>query len=582
MFQRVVVIVLALGAGLAGAYSLQLFGTRDGADETTPQTRPKPAPTSGRWGGAADSDAGSAALGSDEVDFAASLVPLDAFLFVRAESMSSVESLIQRAAGAVDPSVAAMLNGRGILEMMLGSIGGDSSQIDWDRPLCFAMSMPGGTTQPVPTAILPVRSPELFLRDLRTPPGLAEPESRGDYVGISFGPAYRLGTQLSPIAGDMPPGSVAVRLRMAPLRPLLEEGLRKAREMESLMGDVTMPLAYEAGRRFGEDLIMDLEELELGIDLDDDFLEVFYGGGLVDGSRFAMPNPEAPGSLDAVAGLISSEDDLVLMTSWSREFLEGPATDFFAFFSELFEAEGQEAAQLESLERAVEYLPMLGNECAVFGNFEVGNTRLAAVYRPPATGPMIGGILDWIEDAGMEEVLVEGPVEEELDGGRAVRFRVSFAGADLGDEAARFFEGVGLFFGSDEIEMMLVGRDGRLAMFVGGDESWREESIARMGSEAAPSDVAGLPEALQFARGGSPSFLYSMDVNVILREMVRGIALHMGLDPTEELAELERSIGSEPVRIVSWGSFKGERFEGGTSLDWERFAQMMSALQGGF
>lgn len=585
---------LALTLGLAGTYALREWGGVGGSPDSPEHSssasavdapgaagRPLPAPTGGADAPRPTSGPGAAA---DEVDGAAALVPLDAFCYLRIDSLGELEDFVRQAIGEIDPAMAGSFDARGALQMALASMGGEASLVDWQRPMGLALSMPGGAAQPVATAIVPVTSAERFVAGLQLPPNFAAPRTSEDYVGVAMGPNYRLGSKPAAIALDLPPGRIAARIHFDPIRALVGQSIQQVRQVDPRQLGLSDADAhyYRAGQEFAVDFYDDIEQLELGFDWGSAGTEMTFGTTFAEGSAFAMPAASDPVDASTLARMLEGDEDFVFASTWGPEFLEGPLRTVFERAIELADAD---EGDVERARMALALAPMAGRQFLAFGDIEVGAAHAGIVLRPPVVEPILDSLVAQIEDSPLGLLLVEPPVEHEREGGRDLRMRFLLEVPEDGGwspEDTRALEGLSVLCGSDEVEVRLVSRGRDLAVLLGADAAWLDAAGARVGAESgADAEVdSRLAGPLSTLAGGSPTFLYRVDALAVMREAIRLSAEHMDLDPSEDLRRLERGVGEDPLEILSYGGADGRRWSATLRMDWARLGLLGQAIGG--
>lgn len=581
---------LALTLGLAGTYALREYGGFGGPaePENGPAERPKSGPAGPTGRSIPEPTGGEANAGPeirpDEIDIAATLVPLDAFCYLRIDSLGQLEEFVQEALEEIDPAMARSIDARGMLQMMLGSLGGDAALVDWQRPMGLALSMPGGAAQPVATMIVPVTSAKRFADALTLPPGFATPQAREDYVGVAMGPNYRLGSKPADIALDLPRGRIAARIHFDPIRTLIDQGVQQVRQMDPQQLGMSAADAhfYRAGQDLAIDFYADIEELEFGFDWGTAGTEMTLGTVFSDGSPFAMPSTQEPVAAATMARMLGGGEDFVFASTWGPEFLDGPLRNVFERCVELGGTDANESA-IERARTMLALAPMIGRQFLAFGDLEVGSAHAGLVLRPPVVGPILDTLVAQIEGSPLGLLLVEPPTEHELEGGRDLRMRFHLDVPEDGGwspEDARALEGLSMLCGSDEIELRLISRGGDLAILLGGDEAWLDASSRRVGAEGEVEVDSRLAGPFSTLAGGSPTYLYRVDVLACMREMVRLTAAHMDLDPSEDLMRLERAVGSDPLEVLSYGAADGRRWTATVHMDWTRLGLLGRAIGG--
>ncbi len=516
---------------------------------------------------------------SDEVSVPVALIPRDAFFYLEVRSIGWLNSVLEEVTGSIDPQLALMADGDVLLAQALGVVGGDPAQIDRRRTLALAAAMPAGTGQPAVTVILPVHEPTEFARSLRLPPGFAEPRLQAGYVGLTMGPSYPVSPTGGEIARDLLPGALSARLSIEPVRPFFEPALEQARTRGRMAAEsMPAPGAYMAGQDFALELMRDLQELEIGLDYEQQVLEVHTAIELSEDSSLVLPGSADAVDLARLGAFVRPEDNLVALAGWDQRLIDDVLQPLFDSVSDWSMSEEDELA-LDKLDSFLSATSTVGEQVGVCGRFELGASRLAIVGRPPEPEALMAGAPLALAALPLAETGLElAPLETvELEGGSALHLTVDLSGEAEDTELERALEGCRLIFGSDQVTLRLAQREGWMGLFVGGDEAWMEEMLATMQGEQQPEgELAAL---LAHTRGARAAVVYRVDLRALVVNLVRLVSEHMGMEPSEDLERLDSLAGSEPLWLEAYGGLVGTRWSGGGRFDTGRLMALMSVLE---
>ena len=516
---------------------------------------------------------------SDEVSVPVALIPRDAFFYLEVRSIGWLNSVLEEVTGSIDPQLALMADGDVLLAQALGVVGGDPAQIDRRRTLALAAAMPAGTGQPAVTVILPVHEPTEFARSLRLPPGFAEPRLQAGYVGLTMGPSYPVSPTGGEIARDLLPGALSARLSIEPVRPFFEPALEQARTRGRMAAEsMPAPGAYMAGQDFALELMRDLQELEIGLDYEQQVLEVHTTIELSEDSSLVLPGSADAVDLARLGAFVRPEDNLVALAGWDQRLIDDVLQPLFDSVSDWSMSEEDELA-LDKLDSFLSATSTVGEQVGVCGRFELGASRLAIVGRPPEPEALMAGAPLALAALPLAETGLElAPLETvELEGGSALHLTVDLSGEAEDTELERALEGCRLIFGSDQVTLRLAQREGWMGLFVGGDEAWMEEMLATMQGEQQPEgELAAL---LAHTRGARAAVVYRVDLRALVVNLVRLVSEHMGMEPSEDLERLDSLAGSEPLWLEAYGGLVGTRWSGGGRFDTGRLMALMSVLE---
>ena len=170
----------------------------------------------------------------------------------------------------------------------------------------------------------------------------------------------------------------------------------------------------------------------------------------------------------------------------------------------------------------------------------------------------------------------------EVEDGRAARLTIDLATTPEGDTAenARVREMLAILFGTDQVELQVTSRGGWFLITLGGEGTWRDDTIARAGAEGAERQaLPELAELVERGRGASPVAAYRVDLVAIQRNLMTLMATQMNLDPSAEVERLESAVGADELFLSGYGAVLGDRWVTGTRLDFGRFLTLMEMMQ---
>jgi hypothetical protein len=518
---------------------------------------------------------------ADELGSPTELIPEEAFVYIQLASLNSFKDLMELVAARMDPMMAGAITPDAMLGQMLGMVGADPTMVDQNRPVGIAMAMPEGAMQPTPTLILPVGDPAVFARSLTLPPGNALPEVTEHYVGICLSPSYNPMSAPNDMSRDLPDTGFAMRIRMEPIMPMLRPGMEQAqaeaRKAAEASG-VSMP-GYTAGVEFSMSLMESLQVMDLGFEIEGEQVDIRFGMEFAEGSDLALEPSESTASLRELSGYLNQGDTFSMVAAWDRDFLRQTVTPMLDQVLSFAESE-EERASVEAVVNALNMAPMFGHQVALSGHFEVGHMRSAFFFQPEAPDALFQAFPVALEGLDLESMgLVVSPLEDvELKGGRCAHLTLSLAEVDGDPVKQRQQEAFGLLWGGTEIDLFLASKDGHMAVLMGGEDEWRNAHLAQLGQPGTPPEGL-LGEALRRVENDAAGMVYQLDMLGVMTGTLQLMAEHMGLDPTEEIAVLREKAGGDTLPITVFAGIEGTRWNGGMSVDWNSFMDLMEAAQ---
>jgi hypothetical protein len=511
-------------------------------------------------------------------DEAASLVPADAAILVRVESLTGMAELARAFAslGEEEPPTAA--------EILAGySYPGPAANVDPARPLYLAVAF--APTQPAPdlTWIVPAVS--------GTPLGLDNSDdaytlhTAGDYTSITSRPGVARPNAPSPLVAALPPGLVAVHLDLATLierfRPLIDMGLRQAEtSLDSLPTDPSMP--FDPSEIFAwyfgvaRDILASAEALDIALARDVEALMLRGRYRVKPGSPQEFARVETV-ALVPLLGLVDPGASMQMATSGSWK-------DMLDMSADLVEtAVGLYPEPIRSdLERVLTLQEALGEALlpgvAMGGDFTTEGVRLCYVLRASDPERVLVGIEEMMRafDHG-DGLAVVGPAERlVLAGfeGRVMPFEIRREAfvkmlAMVGEEPDQKVEQMIATIYGRNLRVALAARGEFVAVAMGNNDSVLRADIERLAHPALPS-----PKMLTLCDEIPPGAF------ALIQHLDFGRALGRFFEAMRGVMDFPLPVFPErDFSFDFWGSALEREYTGGVRMDLAELLGFVGAMQ---
>lgn len=484
-------------------------------------------------------------------DAAASLVPSDATILVRVESLAELADLARAFAIPDDyepPTPAELLASC--------AYPGPAANVDPTRPVYVAVGFAPDQPAPGLTWIVPAASGVALALD--NSDGAYTLHTAGDYTSITSRPGVARPSAPSPLVTALPPGLVAVHVDLATLierfRPLIDMGLRQGETaLDSLPSDPSLPIdpseMFEWYFEFARDCLASAEALDLALGRAGD--ELTLRGRY----RVKAESPQVFARFETVA--FSPLASLVDPEAPIQMLVNGSWKDMLATVADLVETSvGMYPEPLRSdLERSLTLQESLADVLlpgiAMASDFTTEGVRLCYVLRARDPARAQAGIEEMMRAFDHGDGLVKiGPAERlVLTGfeGRVlpVEFRHEAMAKMLALGAEEQPPGLG-----QEMEQMidtLYGRNLRLALAVRGEflavALGNNDSVLRADLERLARPALASPELLALVDElppGAFGFVQHLDIGRAMARMfaaMRGVMdLPFGVFPERDFA----------------------------------------------
>jgi len=530
------------------------------------------------------------ALAQDE---AARLVPADAAVLVRFESVEGVLALVhafdslQEAPVPLDANL--LLSGLGVL--------GDVSAVDAKHPLYFALSFDAKSMGPMQTWVVPTTDPVAYLKPVSELGALMPSASLGSYVGLSQNPGYAAAAAPSALATRLAPGLVSAHVDLGALMtlfgPMIQMGLTQAEQMiDTMPVDPNVPIdvqpmmeSYFAGLRVALD---SAQGLDFAIERAGDHLG--FSSAFTARAGSALDGWESPERIDlaALSGLVDpkSSGQMVLAVDWQA---------FMKRFGSFLDAaiDMYPAALADDLDRMLtaqeEVMALLQPGLAV--DFDIGpdGIRAAYVLRSQKPAEVVAAVEKAV--AGFTEkpgfLRMEGPARVTVEGLEARTWKMKIEIERLMDalqveEPGMTVDGNGVspspqaildrLYGSD-LRVGLVTKGEYVLLAIGNGDAFLDAPVRRLNAPTAAGPAVA--RLLQRSGGGTPSLVYHLDLGQGLGQIMNSVQSLVPAFPGTF------TWPDQPLTLDAWGSIRGPVWSWGTSVSLAEilgFARAMRAL----
>ena len=516
----------------------------------------------------------------------ARLLPSDAVLYLQASSVSALDALIAEFGRAVGEE--APLDWLSALAMF----GIDRADLDADRPLGLALGLtPEG--QPLPTLVLPVADPAVFVETLSVPSAI-----RGGYVAVSMAPLNAAPEGTTALTDGMFDGTLSLRIDLRrllePFRPMIDAQLDlvqaqlvATQDLAPGMGDLEEIFSlYMSGIRSTLD---SADMFSLGVGREGDMLHMSFALDVLEGSVLTGFASDEPTGLGQLATCLRGDEPVVVMLGADMQDLMRRFEPFTRASMQLYPEPIREGMQeyMQSMDR----LHALIGSALVY-DLDVGEGGMfGMVFRgyfapddPEAFLATYESVLatDAFEAMGMS---FSAPVRSAVDGVPVTNFVLEFdtsvmaqameldAEIDVAarDEMARMLE---TMYGDGEVRMSVAQKDGRAVIVFGGDDTYLAESIAQLGAGSGTLP-APLRTALEQIGDRNPSMVVHIDLGQFTAMMLGITANFMPDAEVPAVADLEGI--SAPLTM--YGTVEGHTWRAGLVLDLAGLAELVQRLR---
>lgn len=513
-----------------------------------------------------------------QTEDAARLIPADATILVRFDSLSGLADLANSFVAAV--GMEERLDAATMVAQMKCPL--DASALDLGKPIWFAVAIDPAAPVPAMTWVAAVKDAVAAKRlQEELHGGPYDLLFQGEFVGFSMRPDYAAAAEPSPLVAAMAPGLVSLHVDLGALMqafgPVLDMGLQQARmQMESTA------LEQETG---GFDLAPLMESYFDGIEVALGSVQSLDVALERRGDRLAMttsllarPDSAMDGwesdvrvDLARLAGHLHEEDSLQMLGAWDWADFQ---RRFGSFIEAALDAYPPElSTQLgkvwdEQVALADELLPGVASSVR-FGAQGVEGVYALRAKDPAKVVARLGEIL--ASFTAPENVFSFEAQEPLVDGERrAVLWRMRMDWDALArlapedsDELKELFEKI---YGSEALIGLVASADEVVVLF--GTAASVREAFGRSG-HPTPLRPA-LARLLERSGGGTPSFAYTFDFGRLMASM-RDL---MSVISPDEMPPMPGG----PMEIGYWFSIRGALWSGGMETDLQQVRAFVKAM----
>ncbi|MFN0008665.1 MAG: type II secretion system protein GspG [Planctomycetota bacterium] len=460
----------------------------------------------------------------------AGLVPAGTAIYIQAPSVDHLASAIRELSAAFDPSAPAM----DIDEVLAGlNLPGATKEIDRSKPLGVCMVLPeqaGG--EPMPTVLVPVLSPENFVRSFSESGMPATTAIHGNYVAVSMGPAASPAPTPAAIALELPAGDIVARLDVqrlvAHFRPMIDAGLAQmTTAMDSMPPEATAGMdvapfmklyvdgvrsVLDAGQTFDLALRLDGSVVELASKLtarEGSVLDGFSSEQKTSAKALArFLDPEAP--MSAILGM-----DQAMMLQRMKPLIDAAFTMY---------PEPMRSSFQKMMGSADELAAQFGSAMCINAAFGTDGLRYAGYFQPKDPAKFLEIYRTMM--SSVTGITFDEMKEGEVSGVKVMRSRMRLdvetmvggqldaVGKEGKDEMMAMFDRM---YGEDGLAFTIGTQDGVTAVVLGGDDAYLESSLKRLSkSSTLPR---GMARGLEQVGDLNPCFVMQYNLGAMMQGM---------------------------------------------------------------
>lgn len=520
-------------------------------------------------------------------DAAARLIPADATIVIRADSVDGLLALI----GEVAPADTGELPPP---EAVLTEMGlpGDAGLVDTTRPVWIAYSMSAPMQPPQVTWVVAPRDADVFAGSVEGQVGWASIAS-GGYVGISQVQGYAELDKPAPAVAAMKPGLLAAHVELGTLirsyRMFIDMGLANAEaQLDSMAMSEDPGLPVGPLLELYVDLARDLVDSAEGLDLSvaRHGASLAFESSLVtsEGSPMAAWGAGKPVDLRAWPGAVDAGASISMAFAgdWASimDRMQPLLDASFAIYPE------STRKFFEDYMAACK--PFMGLMGATYAGGEIGGKgmRLGYLIRSAKPAELVEAMSAVAQRfSGGEQaagVSIGAPEKVQVAGHDARRFRMDIdfeaLAKSMGEElpagqAEKMAQAMTSLYGANGLQITLAPAQDAVIAAIGGDDAYAEQVLK------APATARGVPADLQHgleaASGGSLGLVYRFDLGKLAEE-IEALGAAMG-QPAGELDALPKT----SLPITSWMAVRGRTWTSGMALDVQGLASFVSAIAAG-
>jgi hypothetical protein len=510
----------------------------------------------------------------------AALVPADAFAVLRLQSLDELDRAMTAFARAADkplPFDASLLLG-GMLECP-----GPVKQLERKQPIAIALTLPPGSTEPVPTFIVPVADAAAYLKELPVSARKWSGERSGGYLALSQLAGYVAPATPSPLALELPQGALAVRVDMLKVIEafggFIDMGMAEAEaglSRQQAAGDPGAALVEPYLERVQEFLDSVLQ-VDLALALDGSQARLSTELRLDPDSPMGKPRAAAHTFDPRLLQRLPPDSPFRLVAHFDMPGMFDTAMEFFDTVASTLPTQGlrpEMYAQFEQLQLMVERFKgmsaLFGNSlCAGYGFSSEGMTG-CAVMESLDPAKLIDAYTDFFAELNAASAPLSGfavtPLADRVVGSTTYReLRMSIDVAKLGN-APGLREMLESIYGKAGTRIS-IGESGPW-MILGANAS--DESLLRAANASAANTFA-VPAELVPLAGASSALWMQVDAAQMFEQS-------LALLPTSDRLPVDRgTFAGKHFRVSSWGGAVQSRWLGGLALD---LGELESFVQG--
>ena len=511
-------------------------------------------------------------------------MPRDTVLYVQVPSLERLVASALRTRNAFDPKDSAEpIDAEHLLKDL--ELPGAVAEIDLKRPIAVCWTMgkdPGSSPQPV--FLVPVRSPEAFVKSLAAAGHPVTSVVNGTYVLVApQSTAIELEPAAAPIALNLPSGDLVARIDLGRLieqfRPMIDPLLDQVEEAatqaasEAPGGMNTGPVMgmYMDGFR---DFLDSAQMLDVAVRLEGERMELGLDLANKAGSVLASFGSKEKTDLRALARFFDTNSAMNLLAGADMLAMNKRFHPLFEVLPEMY-PEPMRAGIKQMLGHMDEFAAQVGSALAGGGDFGPEGMRFSYFLHARDASKLVECYKAMLNN--VPGLILEPGSASAVDGVPVLNWRMRFDSKVLEQAAGNAAEAqkqmqamMQKLYGKDGLALRIAVKGDVCVLVMGGDEAYLKSALARA-SAAAPQLPASVQRALDQVGGMSPCFVMHYDMGKVMK----GASDLMGsIEPNmaEQMPEL-------PFSILAWGGVDGPLWHGALGCDLGEIGTAMRSVE---
>ncbi|MCC7013942.1 MAG: hypothetical protein IT454_15405 [Planctomycetes bacterium] len=523
------------------------------------------------------------------VDRLVDLLPADAFLVVRAESIHGLLEGANQLMGkkADDPT---RLSTQTLLEGLEPDVAQIAAQIDVHRPAGLALRF-GAGDQPVLWLALPTSDAEALAKGLVLD-GLSKQLSviaAGDYVVAASEANVQIPLGGCAAIGQLEHTDLAAQLDIAAVlakfRPLVDMGLDSAEGALEESSEAEQ-LAAEEYFDLTRDILDSARTLRLALDSQLDTIRATGELTVAEGSALAKLFGGTRRNLSSAGALLDPRAAFSYVSMSDPRNVGARQLQWTEAIAGAVPGKLQGLMQLE-IDAWRAMLPKTTGLSVTNLDFALEGLRASSFVESTDPAGLVGDVQRVLGSPALAELglRIEGPAQREVSGVTWTEYRMNmdletiarFVDEDAvisPEDRAQAEKALQIFLGDGGLRVGIATVERFLVTRVGGDDTFARSTVSRIGGSAGSFD-SGLVHALDQTQQVQAAWLMHLDVGHIMNQFADlASSLGQSIDMPVELV-------GDSFPLTVHAAVDGVRWRGGLELDARDLARFVQALEAG-